>query len=168
MKAVTNIIGIDPGLSGGICVLDPNGDIETLITTPVIKMKTKKEHDTHAMSKIFRDQIVKGRYPAIFLETVHAHPKQGVVSMFNFGKGYGMWIGIAHALLFPLYHVRPQEWKKEMLKGTDKSKGAAIIKCKEMVPDINLKRTDRSKIDHDGMAEAYLIARFGYERIFGN
>ena len=51
----------------------------------------------------------------VFIEKVHSMPGQGVASMFNFGKGYGIWIGILAALKISKTLVTPQEWKKEMM-----------------------------------------------------
>ena len=165
MKTVTNVIGIDPGKKGGVCVLNPVGDIYNMIPTPTLKLKNKNDYDVRAMAAIFHREIKRGYYPAVYLESVHSMPKQGVVSMFEFGKGFGLWIGIVTALGLPLALVRPQDWKKEIMVGTDKSKGAAIQLSKQLCPDINLKRTERSKKDDDNLAEAYLIATYGHLKV---
>jgi crossover junction endodeoxyribonuclease RuvC len=155
-----NIIAIDPGLGGAICVLK-EGKIIEHCPCPTVELSKKREYDALGMTKILKEA---GPKAIVFIEKVWARPGQGVTSMFNFGRGYGMWVGIATALGYPIHIVRPQEWKNLMLKGTDKSKGAAILKAKEIYPSINLRRTFRSKKDDDGLAESFLIVKYGEEK----
>lgn len=153
------IIGIDPGIGGAVCLLKDGNQILELKPTPTIVMKKKRQYDVREMSEIIKTYA--HLRPSVYIEQVAAMPKQGVTSMFSFGKGYGMWIGIVTAHGLPLTMVTPQEWKSELLSGTDKSKGASIQRVKQLFPDSNLKISERGKVDNDGLAEAVLIAKYG-------
>lgn len=94
-----------------------------------------------------------------YLEQVHAMPKQGVSSTFNFGVNYGFIQGVLRAHKIPYELVTPQKWKKEFSCTSDKN--TSIEVCKRLFPNVNLKATERCRKDHDGMAEALLIAEYG-------
>lgn len=92
------------------------------------------------------------------LEKVHAMPKQGVTSMFNFGENYGYIQGLLEANSIPYEFVTPQKWKKEF--GVTSDKNTSIEVCKRLFPNVNLKRTERCRKYDDGFAEAVLIAEY--------
>lgn len=92
------------------------------------------------------------------IERVHAMPKQGVSSSFNFGVNYGMIMGLLEALSIPYETVLPQKWKREF--GVTADKNTSIAVAKRMFPEVDLRRTDRCKVDHDGKAEALLMAEY--------
>lgn len=141
-------IGVDPGKNGGIAVLSP--EIGGLIAevypyTPGKLIEVIKSHEGQTRATV---------------EQVGARPHQGVVSMFHFGECYGGILGILQALDVPTATVTPQKWKKA-LKVT-KDKATAIARAKELYPTTNLFATPRCRKEHDGMAEALLIATYGY------
>jgi len=84
-----------------------------------------------------------------------------VASSFNFGMGYGMWIGIVVGLGLPYELVTPQRWQKEMLAGMQGGKDASCIRAQELFPEADLRLGPRSKKLHDGRADALLLAEFG-------
>ena len=92
------------------------------------------------------------------VEKVGAMPGQGVTSMFNFGKNYGFILGALESFGFSYELVTPKKWKKEF--GVTADKNTSIEVCKRLFPEANLKRTERCKKDHDGMAEALLMAEY--------
>lgn len=152
---VKTYCGIDPGNKGAIAFVNDKGDA-CCIPMPVIKIKTKESIDGFAVKELLLD----GKPLVVGLELVNAMPGQGVTSMFNFGKGSGLLEGILIGVSLPFELIRPQAWKKTMLSGTAKDKGAAIMKAKQLFPEVSLKRTERSRTDSDGMAEALLIAEY--------
>jgi crossover junction endodeoxyribonuclease RuvC len=94
------------------------------------------------------------------VENVHAMPKQGVSSAFNFGMGLGIIHGVAGALRLPLTLVAPTQWKAfHGLKGPDKERSRELAIRKW--PQHN-KHLDRKK-DAD-RAEALLIGDWYYVR----
>ena len=138
-------IGVDPGKSGGIAIIDSDG----VIAFPFSEERLLIELDGIAQE-----------YECIcYLEHVHAMPKQGVSSTFNFGMNFGFIQGVLKAYEIPYELVTPQKWKKEFSCTSDKN--TSIEVCKRLFPGVNLKATDRCKKDHDGIAEALLIAEYG-------
>lgn len=93
------------------------------------------------------------------LEQVHSMPKQGVASTFKFGVGFGYIKGVLEAFRIPYQEIPPQRWKKEFGLNTDKQKSIEV--CKRLFPSVSLKRTERCTTEHDGMAEALLLALYG-------
>jgi crossover junction endodeoxyribonuclease RuvC len=154
---VSIVIGIDPGFQGAVAALE-GPKLIFLKRTPRIRRKNKVEFGVEEMADMISQ--FKDRDAIMYLEKVHAMPMEGVKSSFNFGKGYGMWIMSAAANKIPLVLVTPQEWKKEVVGDTDKSKEASIMRAKELFPDTDLK-PGRLIRDHDGLAEAILIAFYG-------
>lgn len=159
MKIIT---GIDPGKKGAICKLsfkEWRNSISYLGLCPTIKVGKKEEYNLPAMV-----QAIEGS-DLVCIEKVHAMPKQGVTSMFTFGMGYGIWLGIITALQIPVRTIAPQTWKKVMLKDMRKEKNSSIIRAKELYPTIYLRPTPRCRKDSDALAEAFLIARYGWDVI---
>ena len=143
-------IGIDPGKNGGIAIVST---LENKIEK--IGVKCYSDEDLLSILKDAEEYIQK----VCYLEKVHAMPKQGVSSTFNFGMNYGFIQGVLKAYGIPYELVTPQKWKKEFSCTSDKN--TSIEVCKRLFPSVNLKATDRCKKDHDGMAEALLIAEYG-------
>lgn len=85
-------------------------------------------------------------------------PKQGVVSMFNFGKNFGFIQGLLTAYSIPYELVTPQKWKKEFQITGDKNSSIAV--CKRLFPDVDLRRAERYRKDDDNSAEALLLAEY--------
>ena len=137
-------IGIDPGQSGAMAVISDSGSAEAIPFSET--------------GYINYCSIYKGNCKAI-VERVNAMPGQGVTSMFKFGQNYGWIQGVLQAFDIPYELVSPQKWKKEF--GVTSDKNTSIDVCKRLFPDVNLKRTERCTKDHDGLAEALLLAEFG-------
>lgn len=89
-------------------------------------------------------------------------PGQGVTSMFSFGENFGFIKGLLEAFGIPYELVRPQKWKKEF---SISEKNQSVEVCKRLFPGESLKRTPRCKKDHDGMAEALLMAEYARRRL---
>lgn len=155
------IIGIDPGKSGAICKLDVSQGLPTRIVwlqlCPIIQVKKRKEYDIHGM------RVLLEGANEVWIEKVHAMPKQGVTSMFSFGKGYGIWLGLIAGLWIRVNEVAPQTWKKFWLKDMPKDKGSAILRVQQLFPDVNLMPTERSRKPSDAFADAILIAMYGMQ-----
>ena len=80
------IIGIDPGLSGAIAVLE---DIKvlSLFEMPVMAegKKNKRQLNSAQLVNIIKENTIDDEEIAVIVEQVNAMPGQGVTSMFNFG-----------------------------------------------------------------------------------
>jgi len=151
-------VGIDPGLDGAVAALYADGSVESLRDTPTLTVvsgkKKKREYDTASMaSMLYWDKDYFK--PIIGLESVHAMPGQGVVSMFSMGRGLGIWEGIISAYIYSHTKITPQRWKKALLDGMGKDKDASRLRAIQLFPDqpLVLKK-------HHGRAEALLIAHY--------
>lgn len=142
-------IGIDPGKSGALAVIKDGG----VFVGPF---------DERTYIDVMR-QCDPERTVAC-LEHVHSMPGQGVASVFKFGDNFGWIKGVLSALNIPFELVHPQKWKKEFSATSDKN--TSIEVCRRLFPDVDLKRTERCKKDHDGCAEALLLAEYA-RRHFG-
>lgn len=138
-------VGIDPGKSGAMAIID-SFDIIDIIPFDI-------DNYIHALIKYIDDASY-----SIYIEQVHAMPGQGVTSMFNFGKNYGMILGVLHGLNLRYTEVTPQKWKRKMCVTKDKK--SSIIKAMELYPNANLYRTNRCKVQDNNLAEALLIAHY--------
>ena len=159
-----NIIGIDPGLDGAICVMFANGSIE-LFDIPILTIargkKKKREYNFAEIARMIDSIItIAKREPMAFhvgLEKIHSMPGQGVASMFSMGVGYGMWLGIISAFQIPYTLITPQAWKKAMMAGMGKEKDASRLRAIQMFPQL----ADQLKLKkHHGRADALLIAEY--------
>jgi len=157
------IIGIDPGLSGGLAVLK-NNKIEELYDMPVMPegKKNKRQLNNAQLVKILNDNINSEEETAIVVEQVNAMPGQGVTSMFNFGQTFGAIKGICAALALPIFFVRPAKWKKHF-ELINSSKDASRTKAIEMYPTISYRLSKKKDVNK---SDAILIARFYSETRF--
>ena len=153
------ILGIDPGVSGAISVLENKKVIEVFeMPTMIDGKKNKKQVNGSQVSNIIKEKINSNKEKEIIVvvEHVNAMPGQGVTSMFNFGQSFGVIKGICSALSLPIYFVRPSKWKKHFnLIKTNKD--ASRTKAIEIYPEIS---SNLSRKKDSNKADAILIARY--------
>tara|TARA_B100001175_G_scaffold232186_1_gene198702 strand:- start:64 stop:558 length:495 start_codon:yes stop_codon:yes gene_type:complete len=157
------IIGIDPGLSGAIAILENNKVIEVLeMPTMAEGKKNKKQLNSAQLVSQLKSYVIDKDEIAVVVEQVNAMPGQGVTSMFNFGQTFGAIKGVCAALELPIFFVRPLKWKK-YFELVNSSKDASRTKVIEMYPSLSKilsKKKDVNKSD------AILIARYFSETRF--
>ena len=156
------IIGIDPGISGAVCILT-NGKITEIYEMPTMidGKKNKKQVNGAEITNIINKEIENEKDVKVVIEHVSAMPGQGVTSMFNFGQSFGVLKGICAALKLPVHFIRPVKWKKHFnLINTEKD--ASRTKVIEAFPYISSKI---SKKKDANKADAILIARFFHETL---
>lgn len=149
------IIGIDPGLSGAIAELDRGtilvSDMPTFSVTR--GKKTRRFVDPVQLTILLRDLFNPDH---IILEEVAAMPGNGAVSMFSFGRSFGVVEGVIGALGIPITYVRPAVWKRAM--GLTADKGQSQLLATRLFP-LDAGQWPLKK--HDGRAEAALLAEYG-------
>jgi crossover junction endodeoxyribonuclease RuvC len=140
---MTLYLGIDPGKSGSIAALWDDGQPATSVC---------RFDWTYADQAEWLRQFDLGSPIVAVLEKVSSSPKQGVVSVFTFGKSFGFIIGMLTAYKIPYHEVTPQKWQRAMgcLSGGDKNvtKHAA----QKLWPHLKITHRD---------ADARLIAEYG-------
>jgi crossover junction endodeoxyribonuclease RuvC len=151
------IIGIDPGISGAISIIENKKILEVYDTPTMIDgKKNKKQINSAQVTNIIKERLNPGKEVIVVVEQVNAMPGQGVTSMFNFGQSFGVIKGICAALSLPIYFVRPTKWKKHFnLIKTNKD--ASRTKVIEAYPEISSK-LHRKK--DSNRADAILIALY--------
>jgi|TARA_B100001093_G_scaffold422719_1_gene415377 crossover junction endodeoxyribonuclease RuvC len=157
------IIGIDPGLSGGIAILEDN-KVKDMFDMPVMAdgKKNKRQLNSALLAQIVKDNIKDIEDTVIIVEQVNAMPGQGVTSMFNFGQSFGAIKGICAAIGLPIFFVRPAKWKK-YFELINSSKDASRTKVIEMYPSIADKLSKKKDVNK---SDAILIARYYSETRF--
>ena len=154
------IIGIDPGLSGAIAILE-NKQVITLIDMPVMAegKKNKRQLNSAQLVSIIKENIKNNEEVVVVVEQVNAMPGQGVTSMFNFGQTFGAIKGVCAALDLPIFFVRPSRWKK-YFELINSSKDSSRTKAIEMYPSISSHLSKKKDVNK---SDAILIARFYYD-----
>ena len=151
------IIGIDPGLSGAIAILD-DIKIFDMFDMPIMSegKKNKNQLNSAQLVNIIKRHIPENREAYVIVEQVSAMPGQGVTSMFNFGQTFGAIKGICASLNLPIFYVRPTKWKKHF-ELINASKDASRTKVIEMYPSISERLRKKKDVNK---ADAILIARY--------
>ena len=157
------IIGIDPGLSGGIAVLE-NNKVLNMFDMPVMPegKKNKRQLNNAQLVNLLKENIVNFKDTSVVVEQVNAMPGQGVTSMFNFGQTFGSIKGICAALGLPIFFVRPTKWKKHF-ELINSSKDASRTKAIEMYPSLSDQLSRKKDVNK---SDAILIARYFNETRF--
>ena len=154
------IIGIDPGLSGAIAILD-DIKIFDMFDMPIMSegKKNKNQLNSAQLVNIIKKHILSSGNTFVIVEQVSAMPGQGVTSMFNFGQTFGAIKGVCAALDLPIFFVRPSRWKK-YFELINSSKDSSRTKAIEMYPSISSHLSKKKDVNK---SDAILIARFYYE-----
>lgn len=158
-------IGIDPGKSGGIAYIDDRGAYTFPYSDEALIQIAEKARGRGAILKV-DDTRKTVELPTVrcCLEKVGAFPGEGVVASFSFGKSAGFIEGVLQATGIPYQLITPQIWKREfsLLK---KDKKESVKVCRKLFPGVNLLATPRCKKEHDGMAEALLMAEYARRKL---
>lgn len=142
------VAGIDPGLGGGVAVVNAGNNTswcETILM-PVMDGIV----DSFAVGKFLSEHYVE----FVVIEKTHSMPKQGVKSTFTFGFVSGQVRGAAEALGFPCMTVTPTKWKRALdLIGRDKNASREV--AMQIFPNA---RQQFARVKDHGRAEAALLA----------
>ena len=140
-------VGIDPGMTGAVALIPADG-------APLV---VDYPGDVALAVDAVRTWTVEYNIMLAAVESVHAMPKQGVVSTFTFGKSFGEWLGILAAMGVSHTLVSPQEWQRGVIHASDGAdpKTRSLTAARRIFPTCELAR----KRDHN-RADALLIARW--------
>ena len=143
-------IGIDPGKSGGIAVI--NSETAEVYACP----KTVEDMAT-LMGLCLSD--VSAHEVKVAVEKVWAFPTDGRRGSFSFGENYGQWQGIlASHEIDPIY-VTPKVWQSHYAI----KKGLPKTIRKKMLKQIAMDKYPDTKKITLKTADALLIALYGLE-----
>lgn len=152
MTNTTNLLqytlGIDPGVNGGMCLLDQHQDVV---------MCEAWSSQSDFVDFIGRCQEFAGDHLVAFVEKVASMPAQGVVSVFTFGENFGFIQGAIRSRFIPLELVLPKDWQTPLRLKKTASKTAHKNQLKDCANRFYPKAKWTLKT-----CDAYLIARHGY------
>jgi len=153
------IVGIDNGLDGGLCAISAfNGDLIAKTAMPCQQRSKKREIDTRKVN----EWLLNLNTPfvlAIEEPLAHAKSSQAVRSM---AISFGKLIGMAECKDYEVARVSVQKWQRKMLGFVPKgmTKIAALNTAERLAPEENWLKNKRCRTPHDGMIDAFLIARY--------
>lgn len=161
------VIGIDPGLNGGLALLDPHGKVIRCDDMPVLaagakgaKGKNRRDYDRVSCWAWLQSAAVEFASLTVVLEQLQPMPKNGCISAFKLGAGLELWATAAVAASVPLERVRPQRWQKAL--GVPSGEKGSLARAREMFPGAPLKLEK-----HSGRAAAILLAEYGRRFVVG-
>lgn len=164
-------VGIDIGANGAIALFTDNS---------LSYMKLPKTGNEINISEVvdFILQYDTGDCHVV-IEDLHSVFGSSAKSNFQFGVNNGLIIGMLQVLRIPFTKIAPKKWQKEMWEGirpieintgkkkkdgTPKykidTKATSLIAAKRLFPKENFLPSDRSKVPHDGIVDAVLMAEY--------
>jgi Holliday junction resolvasome RuvABC endonuclease subunit len=144
-------IGIDPGVSGGLAILEADGSIVDVFAMPGTERDLLDAFNPFAAPDLGPCPASAPRAHAM-LERVYSSPQMGVASAFTFGKGYGALLMALTAARIPFNQVVPAKWQQVMGCRSRGDKNVTKQRAQQLFPD--------TKITH-AIADALLLAEYG-------
>lgn len=141
-------IGIDPGKSGALAIIDDEGVRTFLFDKDVYLRELMRVDETDAIC---------------CLEKVHSLPRDSGKGAFTFGENFGWIQGVLDCYKIPYDLVEPRKWKAEF--GLNSDKQNSIDVCKRLFPNVSLLPTERCRKENNNIAEAVLLALFAKRRL---
>ena len=139
-------LGIDPGASGAVAMIDCDGvadvrDFQNVTDAAALILEWKTTHMIDLAA----------------VELASARPGQGVRSVFSFGTRFGEWCGLLSGLSIPFVIVPPQRWQRAagLLPSDGDTKERSLTAARRRWPDVDLHRKG-----DDGKADALHLAAY--------
>jgi hypothetical protein len=170
-------IGIDPGQVGGMTFID--GETGEIFSC-VMPLKKDKSIDGDRAASIIMENIsdphsIGFKDSIIYIEDVHAIFGTSAESTFNFGFNTGFIHGVVEALGLEVKLVQPKDWQKVLWEGfavikkpsksgktmVNDTKATSIMVAQTLFPNVDLRKSSRARMPHDGKADSLLIAEYG-------
>lgn len=150
------IAGIDPGQTGSLAIMFPDGS-GVIDDVPMQTLRGKKSPAWAEWWSNWSRTIDMAEPDFFVIEQVASRPQQGVASVFKFGRAFGFVHAIAAARGVPVHFETPNVWKRKMgLLNSDKNASRELVR--QLFPGM-ASRVERVK--DDGRAEAILLAEYG-------
>jgi len=154
------VMGVDPGLSGAICVMHiKDNAIVDMIDMPVIKKKSKarkqgylSEVDMYELARLV--DLYTKHVRICVIEEPGAMPNQGLSSTFRFGKTCGQLQGMLIGYGVLVVPIKPMIWKPMFgLSTKEDSMSRASLEFPDFKDLWKLKK-------HNDRAEAAILALY--------
>ncbi len=166
------IIGVDPGVTGGIVALDAETNqvigkyaMPTITTEGTTKTKAGNPKKRTRIDPVEVAKIIR-LYPReeseIIMELVGPMPgsRNGAAALFSFGEGFGLLKGLFCGLRYKYSLVRPQRW--QAMYKQYQTPGICFLKAvaQRSFPNVDFRESERCRTPHSGLVDAALIAQF--------
>lgn len=144
------IVGIDPGATGAIAIVETTGSIRCH-DMPTVEVRGKRLVDPHGLVSLLAGQ----RFDMAILEHVQGVQGTGATSAFSFGRSFGVVEGVLAGLAVPTTLVRPQTWTKAVNVSRDKGEHRrAAMRLWPAFADLF------ARVKDDGRADAALLCHW--------
>lgn len=166
------VVGIDPGITGALALLGPEG-VEAVADMPIMASgKTGRDKVNPAgVAALLRTWTTNGRAASVACELVNAMPsipdpktgerrQLGAASGFSLGRSLGSIEGAVAGVGLPLELIPPGVWKRYFGLGKDKEQSRA--EALRLYPDV---AQELARKKDAGRAEAILIARYAMRAV---
>ena len=155
------VLGIDPGLGGGMVILNDRKEI--LSKLPFKRTKENGNLDCIEVHEFLQNKTID----YVYLEKVHALPNVGAGSSFKFGLAFGQIQAVLDLNLLAYKLVSPKRWQSTLVeKRRDLSpKKRALLNALKEFPECDLRKSSRARVWHDGLVDAALIALHGLKDV---
>ena len=161
------IIGIDPGMGGGIAALNHDGSLmDDIYHMPLKAGKTGSVVDGRSLAYILcKMRSNNGVHVHAYVEAVASRPRQAGV--FQFGLNTGIVHGVLDACGIEFTLVAPARWKA--MHGLKRREGESQASQKTAARELAARlwpdhASKFARVKDDGVAEAALIALYGYHQ----
>lgn len=156
------ILGVDPGLGGGLALLAPDGGIRGLWDMPTFATGkgAQRQYDLRACWGLVASIGGTGALELIAVERLQVTPKITKHTALGLGRAAMLWEAFAVALEVPLERIAPKRWQAAV--GAEKGERAAIARARELFPAAEI-----TLAKHSGRAAALLIAECARRQLVG-
>lgn len=163
------ILGIDPGLKGGLCVLSEEGIVE-VIRMPTCKRPNRKGNYID-VDKVLQF-ICKYDIDSVYMERQFILRSQGMSSGSKTMYQVGILYGLAYSQCSDIHEINAKDWQKNIFKKLDDSKMIvaynyddtklkSIAYVEQTYDKSYLFYSKRQTKPSDGLADAICIAAYG-------
>jgi len=171
-------IGIDFGKKGGIVALTEGKKILYKCPMPLVG----KEIDHTKILKVLRYFFKRCDQLHVVVERLHALAKGKASTNWSLAYQSGLVTGFVRAVGIGYTPVMPKTWQKEVWQGTPihykttkfkdnnnkqqtkqevDTKKTSMVTALRLMPNERFLATKRSRVGHDGIIDAYLLAEYG-------
>ena len=148
------VLGIDPGLNGGMALLSWEG--VRYQKMPLIGNRI----DAKRLAGIFKSHPLS----MVYVEAISPRPGQSAQSTSTSGINFGMLLATLELCSVPYTVVPASVWTKTVHAGIDKRhkpKEKSRIALNRLFPNEYAYLTQETKAPHEGLMDALLIAYYG-------
>lgn len=156
------VVGIDNGLTGGMCALCPvSGEIVEVAPMPT--QEVVKRGEICAVSLLRWIEYLPVLASKIVIEDTPDHAPSSA-SMRSMSITFGKMVGAFEVTGYRVERVQVRDWQREMLGEKipqGMTKPLALAYAQRRWPNQSWLASTRCKVPHDGIVDAALIALYG-------